>query len=173
MIFEEELTVVEPLQLPHEEQVRKAFDIILQAASAREVSSAKMTAKLLGKGFSPEASAEALGQAQQIGAVDDIRYCNCLIRSTLSQGKGLSFALREVERLGIAPESLEAYQAFQEEEEAGMVERALELLRRHPTRSKNVRGAAYKKLISKGYSLDVASDASLAYAKEVQGAAGH
>ena len=173
MTYEEVFSAPEPLQLPHEEQVRRAYDLILRSASAREVSSAKMTAKLSRKGFSSQVIAEALDSAQQIGAVDDVRYCNCLIRTTLSQGKGLSFALREVESLGLIPEDLEAFQAFQEDEEAGMFDRALDLLRRHPTRSKNVRGAAYKKLIAAGYSPDIASDASTAYAKEARLAAGH
>ena len=83
MTYEEGFSAPEPLQLPHEEQVRRAYDLILRFASAREVSSAKMTAKLSRKGFSSQAIAEALDSAQRIGAVDDVRYCNCLIRTTL------------------------------------------------------------------------------------------
>lgn len=150
----------------YDQQVTSAFECIMRSASIREVSSAKMITKLSSKGFSHDVIDEALRKAVEVRAVDDVRYSNLLIRSALNQGKGLSFVLKEISDLGIDPMELEAYQRFQEDGEDTMLDRALELLHRHPTRSKNIRGACYQKLVSKGYSVDIASEASLIYAQE-------
>lgn len=146
---------------------RIAFDKLVRSVSASEQSTAKIRRKLLEAGL-PEGSVEsAIEKAVRIGAIDDKRYAECLVRSTLSMGKGLKFALKEIESLGIDPYELESYNEHLEEGDEADIERALDFLNRHPSRSKDVRGAAYRKLISKGYDGGVASTASRLYAESL------
>ena len=65
-------------------------------------------------------------------------------------GEGRGFLAADI------PEWPEGF--FQDEEPE--VERALELLRRKPPRAKNVRDAAFRRLVMKGYSHDIAATAS-------------
>lgn len=150
-----------------EECDRIAFDKLVRSVSASEQSTSKMRRKLLESGL-PEHSVEAaIEKAVRIGAIDDKRYCECLVRSTILSGKGLRFALREIESLGIDPYDVEAYVEHLENGEESDVERALDFLRRHPSRAKDVRGAAYRKLMSKGYDPGIASTASRLYAESL------
>lgn len=150
-----------------EECDRIAFDKLVRSVSASEQSTTKMRRKLNEAGL-PESSIEsAIEKAICIGAIDDKRYAECLVRSTIAMGKGLRFALKEIESLGIDPYELDSYNEHLEEGADANIERALDFLNRHPSRSKDVRGSAYRKLISKGYDGEVASTASRLYAESL------
>lgn len=150
-----------------EECDRIAFDKLVRSVSASEQSTAKMRRKLHESGLPGDSVESAIEKAVRIGAIDDKRYAECLVRSTLASGKGLRFALKEIEGLGIDPYELDSYNEHLEEGDDADVERALDFLSRHPSRSKDVRGAAYRKLISKGYDGGIASTASRLYAESL------
>lgn len=149
-----------------EECAEMAFAKVVRSASAREQSTLKMRRKLEDAGFPEGAVESALARAQRMGAIDDVRYSECLVRSAIAQGKGLGLALKEIESLGVDPYSLESYREHLEEGEDAEVERALDLLRRRPPKAKDRRGAAYRRLVSKGYSPSVASTASRLFVEE-------
>lgn len=150
-----------------EECDRIAFDKLVRSVSASEQSTAKIRKKLHESGLPDDSVEKAIERAVRIGAIDDRRYAECLVRSTLSTGKGIRFALHEIEELGIDPLNLDSYNEHLEEGEGAEIQRALDLLRRHPSRSKDVRGAAYRKLMAKGYDSSIASTASRLYAESL------
>ncbi len=137
-----------------------AFERVIRSVSACEQSTQKMRRKLVQAGYPQRSIDRAIEKAVRIGAIDDRRYCECLVRGTLASGKGLRFVLKEIESLGIDAYEIDAYCEYLDEEEGAEVERALDFLSRHPSRSKDQRGAAYRKLMTKGFPSDVASTAS-------------
>ncbi len=146
-------------ELSLEEQQERAWAKVLRSASAYEQSSARMHAKLAAAGFAPDIVAFALEKAQRLGVIDDTRYAECLVRSTASAGKGMELIKREIRGLGLCIDDLEAYQEYLEAGEDAQIDAAVDLLTRHPTRAKDKRAAGLRKLISKGYSMPVASRA--------------
>lgn len=154
--------------LPPEEQSEAAFAKILRCANARETSTLKMREKLLHAGFPSDVTEDALARAVSAGIINDARYSDCLIRSALSQGKGLHFVLKEVSSLGIVPEELEAYQRYLEEDSDDMTARALDALRRRRPSSKDIQAASYRRLMAKGYGHAVAVEASRLFRKECE-----
>ncbi|WP_251212822.1 regulatory protein RecX [Adlercreutzia murintestinalis] len=141
------------------EQQDAAFAKVLRCASAAEQSSLKMRKKLSDAGFSSDAIEFALQKAQRVGAIDDVRYAECLVRSHALAGKGMEFAKREVAALGLDIDDLEAYQAYQDAGEHAHIEAAYDILSRHPIRARDARAAAFRKLLAKGYRGDIASKA--------------
>lgn len=146
--------------LSAEECDRLAFDRIARSVAACEQSSQKMRKKLGAEGYPQDSIERALEKACRIGAIDDARYADCLVRNTLASGKGLEFALKEIEELGLDPYSLESYRDYEEQGEEAKVQRAVEFLESHRPRAKDLRGACYKKLVTRGYSSNIASTAS-------------
>lgn len=145
---------------PSAEELRQqAYAKVLRCASACEQSSARIRKKLSAAGFSEDAIAHALEKATRLSVIDDARYAECLVRSTALAGKGMEFAKREIAALGLHIEDLEAYQEYLAEGEEAQIEAAVDLLRRHPSRAKDKRAAGMRKLISKGYSMPIASRA--------------
>ena len=100
---------------------------------------------------------EAVERAKSYGIIDDKRFADVLIRSRLAQGKGSAGIERELASHDIEVFNIEGwpyeYGIGDESEE----ERAFELLKKNPSRSKNKREGAYRKLVQKGYSSSVAS----------------
>ncbi|MCI9128781.1 MAG: regulatory protein RecX [Eggerthellaceae bacterium] len=158
----------ETASLPLDEQEKHAFEKAVQLLSIRELSTAKMHEKLARYGFSEEAQDHAIQKAISYGFIDDQRYCDSLIRSTLSQGKGLERVIREIQSLGIDPDSLEAFEEYVELGEDGLLEAAMDVLSRSHIRSKNIKQSAYRKLIMKGYPHSIAAEASRRHAEDLQ-----
>lgn len=149
-------------------EANEAFQKILRCVSVREQSTQRLRAKLAQAGFSEEAVEGALLRAVKVGAVDDGRYAESLVRQTLASGKGLRFALREIEDLGIDPESLDTYREHRGEGDGAERERALAVLAKHPPRARNIREAAYRKLMSKGFSSDVSASCARAWSERIE-----
>jgi regulatory protein len=145
--------------LNFEEKLELAMDKLIRSCSVCEQSSLKIRRKLEMAGFDQETINAAVEKAQRYSYIDDTRYCECLIRSALSQGKGLRNVLPEIRSLDINPEELEAYNEFNSIPKEDFIERAVDLLKRKPPHSKNIRASAYRRLISKGYDMSVASKA--------------
>lgn len=142
------------------EQAEAAYQKILRCLAASEQSSIKLRQKLLRAGFSDKDAEEALDRAQAVGVVDDCRYAELLVRHCLACGKGLRHARQELEELGVDIEQLEAYQEHMALGEDAELERALQVLQAHPPRSKNLREAAYRKLVNKGFGSELAARAA-------------
>lgn len=146
--------------LSPEEVDKAAFDKIAASVSVCEQSTQKMRAKLEASGFPAASIDAAIERACRIGALDDKRYAECLVRSTIASGKGMRFVEKEVDSLGIDVHELAAYQEYADMGDDEKVARALAHLERHPPRSKNVYAACQRKLLSRGFSCDVASQAA-------------
>ena len=128
--------------------------------SAREHSSAQAREKLKAAGYSDAVVDATLQRAVELRFIDDARYADALIRSRIAAGKGIAFALRDIEALGIDPFELDSYLEHQEGGEESEVSRALALLDRRPPRCKNAREGAYRKLMQAGFPPSIASQAS-------------
>lgn len=142
--------------LPLEAQKEKAFGKVLRCASASEQSSHRVRRKLEMQGFCVEAVEFALDKARSLGVIDDERYAECLVRSTLLAGKGLRRARQEIEELGIDIEGLPSYAEHIAQGEEGEVERACRFLDAHPTKARNAYQSCFRKLIGRGFEGDVA-----------------
>jgi regulatory protein len=158
---------IDATKLTLDEQKELAWDKLLRSCSIREQSSAKIRRKLLDAGFDARVVEDAIARAQDLRFIDDRRYCECLIRSALLQNKGLRHVLPEIRSLGIDPESLESYADYAAIPQEDVLEVALEVLRRHPPRGKDVRSSAFRKLVSKGYEVSIASKAVSRYIDEL------
>lgn len=148
------------------EQVDEAYQKILRSLSVREQSTHRMREKLLRADISPEAAEAALEKAVGSRIIDDTRYAEALVRSTLAAGKGLRLVEKELGELGVVLDELEAYQDHCSTDAESDLDRAMALLQRHPPRAKNKREAAYRKLVSKGYTSDVAVQASRLWSED-------
>lgn len=137
-----------------------AYQRILRIAGTREQSTERVREKLLRAEFPASVADEAIEKALRVGVLDNRRYCDALVRSTLHAQKGLAKVLREIEGLGIDPLELDSYREYLEEGEEAQLQRACEFLAAHPARSKNPRESAFRKLVSRGYSVPIASQAA-------------
>lgn len=146
---------VPPVELSCEE---RALQKVVRVVNLREQSTATMRRKLEQAGFEASVVDSTLQRAQQIGLIDDRRYAEALVRSTLSSGKGLRHARSQLEALGISLDEVEAYQDHVADGPSE-VDRALDLLSRKRFTAKNKRQAAYRTLVGKGFSSDAASSA--------------
>lgn len=149
------------------EQRKAAMDKILRTVNISETSTSKMRSKLELKGFDPDVIEKAISKAQEYSLIDDMRYANCLVRSALSSNKGLAKVEQELRLLGIDIHDVESFIEFFESGEKSQYDMALEVLRCHPPKAKDKRSAAYRKLVSKGYSNDIALDVSRIWYEEV------
>lgn len=143
------------------EAQEKAFAKIQRLVVVRERCVHELRERLVRDGYSREDADAAIERAVRCGLVDDVRFGAILVRSRVSQGKGKAGIMAELERLDILAADIPEWpEAFFPEEGESEVDRALEILRRRPPRAKNARDAAFRKLVNKGYSHDVAATAS-------------
>jgi regulatory protein len=117
-------------------------------------------------GFEQPAIENALERAKAYGFIDDHRYADVLIRSRLSQGKGIQGIIRELASQQIDIEEVPGWPEEFEIDEDRELERALAFLERKPPRSKNQREGAYRKLMGGGFSSSVASSAARIWAEQ-------
>ncbi len=110
--------------------------------------------------------ATALQRAMRVRAVDDRRYADALVRMKLAAGRGLRDAEREIEELGIDPATLDSWVEHERKGRDFEVGRALAALRRRPPKAKRAREAAFRRLVSQGFSADVAATASRTWFEE-------
>lgn len=143
--------------LDEEEGFRK----ICRLLNVRDRCSKELLDRLVRDGFSEQAAQDALARALKCGLVDDARFADALVRSRLAQGRGSEGIRRELDGFGIDAEAIESFAALVDGDmREREVSRAMDLLVRKPPRSKNPRASAYRRLIAKGYSCEVALTAS-------------
>ena len=145
-----------------------AFKRLLLLVNASDKSKMKLLDRLKRAGFDEEVAQSAIDRAEQCGIVDDMRFADVLIRSRLNQGKGISGIERELKENGIDPGSVAGWPYDYTDGEESEKERALQFITRHPSRSKNPRDAAYRKLVSKGYSSSAASYAARIWSESLE-----
>lgn len=145
---------------------RDAYQKILRWAAVRERSTAYLRERLLKDDFPAAVVEEALQRAMRVRAVDDRRYADALVRMKLAAGRGLRDAEREIEKLGIDPATLDSWVEHERKGRDFEVGRALAALRRRPPKAKRAREAAFRRLVSQGFSTDVAASASRTWSEE-------
>ena len=141
-----------------------AFSRIIKLCSYRERSTADMRKRLLDEEFDEEEVDAAIQKAARLRFLDDQRFAEALIHTRMHSSKGLAGCAAELRKHGIDPDSVSCYQEllcnFNGNEE---LERALAVLNRTHIRAKNVRDAAYRKLVNKGFGSDIAARAARIY----------
>ena len=141
----------------------KAFDSQLHEArkkterliNVRDRSSAELMSRLLHAGFSGDVALQEVQDALITGLIDDERFMRLYVESKKRSGWGQHRIEAELRRFGINIRLCEGYPEsfFCENDEA---DRALGCLRRFNTKSKNWQAACFRRLISKGYSVETA-----------------
>lgn len=141
-----------------------AFKKIIALVNVSERSEHAVRQRLAKEGFTNEEIDEAVSRALDYGFIDDMRFAAILIRSRLSQGKGTAGIQRELREHGIEIDDVPGWpEEFVEEDDE--YNRALQYLDKHPTRSKNKRDGAYRKLVQRGFSSSVAASAARTWAQ--------
>lgn len=144
-----------------EKQKPGAFDRIVRWTSNRFRSEADLRKRLLREGYTLEQIDEAIERAQRCLLIDDERFADVLVRSRVRAGKGKVGIESELRKEGIDPFSLPGWpEDYFSDDDESELDRAVSFLDKHPTRSKNPRQAAYRKLLGKGYSSSIAGAAS-------------
>lgn len=139
----------------------EAFDRIVRWTSARFRSEADLRKRLAREHYSQNQIEEAIERASRCLLIDDERFADVLVRSRVRAGKGRLGIESELRKEGIEPSLLPGWpEEYFSEDEDTEFDRALAFLEKHPTRSKNPRQSAYRKLLGKGYSSSVAVAAS-------------
>lgn len=133
---------------------------IERLCSMREQASKQLFQRLVRDGFSETVANSAISRARSYGLVDDMRFADVLVRCRVAAGKGSAGIARELSALDIDPLSVDEFVRLSESDESLELDRALTLLMRKPPRAKNAREAAYRKLVTKGYSAEISSRAS-------------
>lgn len=152
--------------LSKEESIQLAYNKILRSASVCEQSTIKIRGKLQQAGYPDDVIESAIDKAIGLGIIDDTRYADTLIRSTLASHKGLAKVQLEIQRLGVDINRLEAYQSYCDTQQDEIVDQAFAFLSSHPPRSKNIYMSAVNKLLNRGYSNDIAIKAANRFMEE-------
>lgn len=149
------------------DQADSAFAKIQRLLCIREHASALLYKRLLASGYEDRIASGAVQRAIDCGLVSDERYADVLVRSRLSQGKGLRGIAFELEQADIDPHNVPAYQeALFNDSGPDELARALSLLAAKPPKAKRIREAAYRKLVQKGYESGVAASAARIFAEQ-------
>lgn len=137
----------------------EAYTKILRLSGIRERSVKELRDHLQKENFREGEIEDALERAQTCGLVDDFRFGEMLIVSRKSAGKGKQGIEYELEKNGIDANAIPGWPEEYFLNEESEIEEAITFLTKKPPRAKNKREAAYRKLISRGYSSTVASRA--------------
>ncbi len=138
---------------------QSAFNRVVQLCAVRDRSRMELEQRLIKEGYPPQQIEEALQRAVDCNLVNDERFADAFIRARVLAGKGLRKVELDLAKHGIDPTLLEGWpQRFGLDDEA-QIAAAVSLLQNHPPRCKDIRSGAYRKLMSKGYSGSIATQA--------------
>lgn len=137
-----------------------AFCKIRRLSLMREQASVALRDRLAREGFSEEDVAEAVDRALRCGLVDDLRFAEVLMRSRAAAGRGRQGIEAELSRLNIEPSEVPGWPEEFVGDDDSEVSRAIALLDKKPPQAKNLRDAAYRRLVHKGFSSDCSSSAA-------------
>ena len=136
-----------------------AFDRVVQLCGIRDRSSKELSDRLAADGYQQACIEEAIARSIDCGLVDDMRFLDSFIRGKVSAGKGLYGLTKDLEKHGLDPVGLEGWPESYGLDDQSQINRAFEYLVNHPPKAKDAYAAAYRKLISRGYSISIASKA--------------
>ena len=98
--------------------------------------------------------------------MNDHRFGVSYVESQLRLGKGVVGIRRDLLAKGFDQVSIDNFFFESEENVPSEYDRALDFLGKHTVTAKNVRDGAFRKLIRKGFSVSVASEAAKIYADQ-------
>ena len=139
---------------------KKAFDRIVALCGFSDYSRERMRLRLKREHVDERSAENALSRAVECGLIDDIRYGEALCAGRMRAGKGRSGIESELWENNIDPARIEGWPEEYEQRYGTDLDRALDLIERHPPRSKRPRDSAYRRLRGKGYSSETASKAA-------------
>ena len=145
---------------------QSAFSRIIRLCTVRDRSRRELEERLIKENYPPHEIEDALDRAVDCNLVDDMRFADAYIRARISSGKGLRGIEFDLSKHGIEAESIEGWPYSYGLGEDEQLMRALGFLETHPPRCKDVRSGAYRKLVSKGYSSSIASEAAKMWMEE-------
>ena len=166
------------VELPHqdapvrasESSSRDAFARIERLVSFRDFASEELRKRLAREGYDEAHASEAIDRALRCGLVDDLRFADAYVRGRLSKGQGVHGIEAALTQLNIDASALPGWpEEYLPDGEGGELDRALALLDAKPPRSKNLREGAYRRLVLKGFSSDVAASAARRWAEAIGG----
>lgn len=137
-----------------------AFNKLVALINASEKSTHELKKRLVHAGYEPSEIEAALARAINCGLVDDARYASIFVRSRISQGWGREGIERELAHNGIDPETIEGWPHEFPLTHDEQVSCGVEFLQRKPPHARNLRDGAYRKLVNRGYSSSIASQAA-------------
>jgi len=141
-----------------EEQLKEARKRTERFVNVRDRSSAELEFRLKIAGFSESVIECEVKNALSVGLVDDERFTRLYVEGKKRSGWGQNRIVSELRRFGIEIKNCEGYpeRFFDEEEE---LKRAQECLRRFNSTAKNQQAAFYRRLVSKGFSMEISQKA--------------
>ncbi len=145
-----------------------AFKKLLVLVNVRDRSTHQIKDRLSREGFLNEDIEAAVEKATELRILDDNRYARLLIESRVRQSKGSRGIAIELKQEEIDVNLIEGWPdacqvSFDEE-----FNRALAFLESKPPSSKNKREGAYRKLVSRGYPINIASQVARAWFEKSQ-----
>lgn len=146
----------------------KAYQKILRILNYRDRTSFEIRKKLLEGDFTPQVTEDAIDHARGLNLINDERFSRNFIEQYFRSGKGKRAAINELKKKGIPEVDAFTYleeSSYAQEDESS---RAFAYLNAHPPRGKNLRESAFRKLVSKGYTVSAASSAARLYCEKQQ-----
>lgn len=132
-----------------------AYTRALRLLTVRERSTRELHGRLAKLGFEEGVIDAVIADLTNQHLLSDTRYAQCFIHDKLACGWGLERIRRDLDHQGLDIDTVPGFpEEFIEEDE---YQRARAVLQRRPIGSKNPQASAYRRLMSKGYSSEVAS----------------
>lgn len=132
-----------------------AYVRALRLLTVRERSTKELHDRLANLGFEEGIIDDVIADLTKQHLLSNTRYAQCFIHDKLACGWGLERIRRDLDHQGLDISAVPGYpEEFIEEDE---YQRARAVLQRRPISSKNPQASAYRRLLSKGYSSEVAS----------------
>lgn len=142
-----------------EKRKEGAFERIERLVSFRDYAGEEMKRRLAREEYDEGEIDEAVARAVRCGLIDDARFADAYVRGRLSKGCGVSGIESSLAQLGIDAADIEGWPEDYLDG-ADETDRALAVLDAKPPRAKNMREAAYRRLMGKGYGSDVSARAA-------------
>lgn len=140
----------------------QAMDKINALVGIRERTCAELIERLQRSGFSAAESAQAVESAVACGLVDETRYAHVLIRSKVNAGWGKRKIVERLKRDGVPADIIasceDCFPGRQDD-----LDRAVRELSKRSTSSADPYAAYMRRLVGKGYSVDLAREAVETY----------
>lgn len=147
-------------------EISQAFKKIVALVNVSDRSEQAIRERLTNEGFDELAIDQAVDRAKTYSIIDDAHFAEVLVRSRLSQGRGLSGIKRELKQHNIDVERLAFWQeGICDDSQEGELDRAIEALNKKPPRTKHLREGAYRYLVRRGYASSIASSAARIWAE--------